>query len=583
VTFQVTNQLKILPTAAFSVVALNRALRPQQWLSLPLLAVGVAVVNLSASAHAARSHLGDASEAAVLAAAGGEGAAAKLRWWAGLCAALAAALCSGYSSVAVERMLKMEERAAADCADAKAEEGAGLSPVKPQAADKTLDDPPLPLSAPGGDAAPAEPHRGRPLLTLNLQLAAWGALISVLQLAFFNADALRGSGLTENFNAFTWAVILLQALGGLVVGVVLKYTDNIVKGFATAASILLSFVLESVAAGRTPTLTFVFGLALVVASFALFSGPEDLLLRAMGPQGYALAAAAAADTAAAAVACARGACSPAAPPARAGAVMAAAAGVAGCLAVTALYLHDAPQPPAPPMLLPSALLRNATTLLLATAPPIALPAAPGAGELSSEAGGAGLGGGSAASADDYSMHAEPLPALALAALEEANEAQRLPAVRMSGDAPSGEAAASAFATDVTLLADVAHAEEDLMEDDERDEAFENEEQWSDWAAASAAEAANSSTVWAAAMPPPLSPALGGESKLEKRRGTGPAWSRNGTAELLAERDEAARAAQARRAAEREALPRAASFLASATDQGGAVLATPGATAAGKTV
>jgi hypothetical protein len=260
--------------------------------------------------------------------------------------------------------------------------------------------------------------------------------------------------------------------------------------------------------------------------------------------------------------------------------MAAAAGVAGCLAVTALYLHDAPQPPAPPMLLPSALLRNATTLLLATAPPIALPAASVTGELSSEAGGAGLGGGSAASADDYSMHAELLPALALAALE---EAQRLPAVRMSGDAPSGEAAASAFATDVTLLADVANAEEDLMEEDERDEAFENEEQWSDWAAASAAEAANSSTVWAAAMPPPLSPVAGGESKLEKRRGTGPAWSRNGTAELLAERDEAARAAQARRAAEREALPRAASFLASATDQGGAVLATPGATAAGKTV
>ena len=575
-----TNQLKILPTAAFSVVALNRALRPQQWLSLPLLALGVAVVNLSSSSHGGgpKARLGEASEAAVLAAAGGAGLAARLRWWAGLGAALAAALCSGYSSVAVERLLKMEERAAtAEGADSKAhrlEEGSsGDSGDAEKAPPGNSAEPQLPLSAPGGDAVQPphqEQHHGRPLLTLNLQLAGWGALISALQLVAFSGSAVRSSGLTANFNAFTWAVILLQALGGLVVGVVLKYTDNIVKGFATAASILLSFVLESIAAGRSPTLMFVVGLMLVVASFALFSGPEDLLSHTLGPRGYALAAAAAADTAAAAVACARGACSPAAPPARAGALLAAAAGVAGCLAVTALYLHDAPPPPqlgpAPPLLLPGAVLqRNASvpSLLLPLAPPVAL-----ADVLSSEAGGAGLGGAAAAAAaaadDDYSTHAAPLAAALTPSALEANASLfRVP----GDDVRAGEAAASAFATDVSLLAGDASARGQMEAD------------YVEWPSdgPSWSVAANISVFASPTLPSPtLLDALGRDK--EKRR-----VPRNGTVtELLPARLDEADATRAEFTAARAAAKddaartqqqRAQSLLATATDQGGAVLGT----------
>ena len=42
-----TNQLKILPTAGFSSMFLGRQLSATQWVSLPLLALGVAVVNAS--------------------------------------------------------------------------------------------------------------------------------------------------------------------------------------------------------------------------------------------------------------------------------------------------------------------------------------------------------------------------------------------------------------------------------------------------------------------------------------------------------------------------------------------------------
>lgn len=48
-TFQVTNQMKILTTAGFSVLLLHRKLSKRKWISLALLAVGVGIVQIQAS------------------------------------------------------------------------------------------------------------------------------------------------------------------------------------------------------------------------------------------------------------------------------------------------------------------------------------------------------------------------------------------------------------------------------------------------------------------------------------------------------------------------------------------------------
>ena len=47
VTYQIAQQLKILPTALFSVILLDRRLSLTQWLSLPCMAMGVAVVSVA--------------------------------------------------------------------------------------------------------------------------------------------------------------------------------------------------------------------------------------------------------------------------------------------------------------------------------------------------------------------------------------------------------------------------------------------------------------------------------------------------------------------------------------------------------
>jgi solute carrier family 35 (UDP-sugar transporter), member A1/2/3 len=47
-------------------------------------------------------------------------------------------------------------------------------------------------------------------------------------------------GFFQGYNSTVWIVITLQALGGLVIAVVIKYADNILKGFATSISIIFS-------------------------------------------------------------------------------------------------------------------------------------------------------------------------------------------------------------------------------------------------------------------------------------------------------------------------------------------------------
>ncbi|XP_037527138.1 UDP-N-acetylglucosamine transporter [Rhipicephalus sanguineus] len=87
-TYQVTYQLKILTTAMFSVWMLNRRISKQQWFSLVLLIVGVALVQMPT---------GKAPEAAVK---------QSPYQFLGLLAVLASCLSSGFSGIYLEKMLK---------------------------------------------------------------------------------------------------------------------------------------------------------------------------------------------------------------------------------------------------------------------------------------------------------------------------------------------------------------------------------------------------------------------------------------------------------------------------------------------
>lgn len=56
----------------------------------------------------------------------------------------------------------------------------------------------------------------------------------------YDGAAVSKYGFFQGYNSIIWIVVLLQAYGGLVIALVVKYADNILKGFAVSLSIILS-------------------------------------------------------------------------------------------------------------------------------------------------------------------------------------------------------------------------------------------------------------------------------------------------------------------------------------------------------
>lgn len=238
-TFQVTYQMKILTTAFFSVVMLGKKLTTAKWLSLLLLALGVGIVQIQsgkAGHEPAPTQIVQAVNDIVA-----EGAAAvhhnalrseipqaaveiahKMSPLTGFSAVSAACMTSGLAGVYFEMVLK----------NSKAD-----------------------------------------LWTRNVQLSLFSLVPAVLPILFGGS-----SGILEpfrNFSLWAWGTVLTQVLGGLITAVVIKYSDNILKGFATSLSIVISF-LASVGLFAYPiTPAFVLGSIVVLTATWMYNQPPS--------------------------------------------------------------------------------------------------------------------------------------------------------------------------------------------------------------------------------------------------------------------------------------------------------------------
>lgn len=74
----------------------------------------------------------------------------------------------------------------------------------------------------------------------NIQLSSIGIAMAAISCFFRDYSHIRERGFFSGYNESVWVVIILQAAGGLLVALVVKYADNVLKGFATSLSILIS-------------------------------------------------------------------------------------------------------------------------------------------------------------------------------------------------------------------------------------------------------------------------------------------------------------------------------------------------------
>ena len=201
--------MKILTTAGFSVVLLNKSLNLSKWVSLLLLAVGVGIVQLQSVGGAGReavAHLMDPVS--------------------GFLAVLIACCTSGLAGVYFEMVLKNSQT---------------------------------------------------DLWIRNVQLSLFSLIPAAIPIVCDLWRSEHGLDLFHNFGGWAWSTVLVQVFGGLITALVIKYADNILKGFATSLSIVIS-CLASVALFNFPlTFTFVLGASVVLAATCMYNQSGNFL------------------------------------------------------------------------------------------------------------------------------------------------------------------------------------------------------------------------------------------------------------------------------------------------------------------
>lgn len=219
--YQTTYQLKLLTTALFSVAFFRTSLSRTKWFSLLLLTIGVATVQLESSAQPTSASERSATNPRV-----------------GLAAILAACVSSGLAGAWFEYVLKAPAPPPPD-GDAP---DTPLSPTSPGS-------PSSPSSATSSKSRSSSASRSSAPLQLRQNspsLWARNVQLSVPSLCFSFSGVLLSPewgrvaeyGLLEGFTPLVWGVVINQALGGLLVAMVVREANSVAKGFATSIAIV---------------------------------------------------------------------------------------------------------------------------------------------------------------------------------------------------------------------------------------------------------------------------------------------------------------------------------------------------------
>uniref|UniRef100_G1N5G3 Uncharacterized protein n=1 Tax=Meleagris gallopavo TaxID=9103 RepID=G1N5G3_MELGA len=245
-TYQVTYQLKILTTALFSVSMLSKKLGIYQWLSLVILMTGVAFVQWpsDSQATAAKEH-----------SAGSQ--------FVGLMAVLIACFSSGFAGVYFEKILK-ETKQSVWIRNIQLVASFDIVSAGKLSELKNLF---IPVES-------NERYAYERLLVKTDKTSDkgfFGSIFGLMGVYIYDGEQLSKNGFFQGYNKLTWIVVVLQALGGLVIAAVIKYADNILKGFATSLSIILSTLISYFwLQDFVPTSVFFFGAILVIAATFLY-------------------------------------------------------------------------------------------------------------------------------------------------------------------------------------------------------------------------------------------------------------------------------------------------------------------------
>ena len=105
----------------------------------------------------------------------------------------------------------------------------------------------------------------------NIQMGIFSIAIAFLTAIVQDSAQISRKGFFVGYSPIVLTVITVQAVGGLIVAVVVKYADNVLKVFASSFSILLSCLISALAFDFRPNQSFLVGASLVLLSTVMYS------------------------------------------------------------------------------------------------------------------------------------------------------------------------------------------------------------------------------------------------------------------------------------------------------------------------
>lgn len=105
----------------------------------------------------------------------------------------------------------------------------------------------------------------------NVQLSVLSIPFGLGTCFLQDADIIYKQGFFFGYDWFIFYLVVLQAGGGLIVAMVVKYADNILKGFATSLAIIISCIASIYLFNFYLSLQFTVGAFLVICSIFLYS------------------------------------------------------------------------------------------------------------------------------------------------------------------------------------------------------------------------------------------------------------------------------------------------------------------------
>ncbi|KAF2737088.1 nucleotide-sugar transporter [Polyplosphaeria fusca] len=251
-TFQVTYQLKILTTAIFSVLMLGRTLSSRKWTSLVLLVIGVSIVQFPTTTESTSlKSLKESSEKGLV-------------WPRSLADAVPKAVHILRRSATYEgidedvRLQNPEMNASVGLAAVLI--ACGLSGLAGVTFEKILKESTTSQAT---------------LWVRNTQLSFWSIFPAFfLGVVWKDGEIIARTGFFAGYNYVVWCTILLQAFGGVIVALVINYSDNIAKNFATSLSIIISCLASVVFFDFQISISFLVGTSVVIFATYLYSNQD---------------------------------------------------------------------------------------------------------------------------------------------------------------------------------------------------------------------------------------------------------------------------------------------------------------------